>query len=798
MSFSTAVKSYTARVPASTDWEEVTATLSDTTATAYVNNENGDPVTSTSAVELFYGTSLITVVAYTQDGTAIQIDTIKITKAAANLSTNAILTSIATTPGTTLTEGAGQGYKNYTTNVANSISSIQITPTAQDSTATIKINGAAILSGALSQPISLNAGANIIDIEVTAQDGATVKSYIITVSRAPSSNAAISVIKLTPKTTLTVVSGPGNANYTTPVPFSESSLTITPTAQDANATIKVNGVAVASGAASQSIPLSVGDNVITIIATAQDGATTRSYIITATRAGASVATLQSLATSNGALSPVFAAATTLYSTIVPNATSSVKITPAATDVNATITVNGAAVISGAASASIPLNVGSNAITTVVTAQDGTTTKTYTITVTRAAAGLSTNAVISVIKLTPKTALTVVSGPGSANYTTPVPFSESSLTITPTAQDANTTIKVNGVAVASGAASQNIPLSVGNNVITIVATAQDGATTRNYIITATRAGAAVATLANLTLSSGTLSPAFASATTGYSATAPNATSSVKITPVATDANATIKVNGATVLSGAASAGVPLNVGSNAITTVVTAQDGTTTKTYTVTVTRAASTNAVLIGIKATPSTTLTLVTGADYRDYTTTVPNTETSVKITATTQDATATIKVNGVPVASGIVSAAIPLNVGANVINTVVTAQDGITTKTYSIKFTRQPPAGFVMKEETAEQPIVADVLTVHQNVSPNGDGNSDVLVIDGIAAHPDNKLQIMSRNGVLVYETKGYDNTNNAFDGHSSISGKLQQAGTYMYSLEYKDGDGTKHKTGFIVLKY
>jgi gliding motility-associated-like protein len=107
-------------------------------------------------------------------------------------------------------------------------------------------------------------------------------------------------------------------------------------------------------------------------------------------------------------------------------------------------------------------------------------------------------------------------------------------------------------------------------------------------------------------------------------------------------------------------------------------------------------------------------------------------------------------------------------------------------------------MKEETAEQPIVADVLTIHQNVSPNGDGNSDVLLIDGIAAHPDNKLQIMSRNGVLVYETKGYDNAVKVFDGHSSIDGKLQQAGTYMYSLEYKDGNETKHKTGFIVLKY
>ena len=52
-----------------------------------------------------------------------------------------------------------------------------------------------------------------------------------------------------------------------------------------------------------------------------------------------------------------------------------------------------------------------------------------------------------------------------------------------------------------------------------------------------------------------------------------------------ANATVKVNGATVTSGNASADIALAVGDNVITTVVTAQDGTTTKTYTLIVTRA---------------------------------------------------------------------------------------------------------------------------------------------------------------------------------------------------------------------
>jgi trimeric autotransporter adhesin len=369
---------------------------------------------------------------------------------------------------------------------------------------------------------------------------------------------------------------------------------------------------------------------------------------------------------------------------------------------------------------------------------------------------------------------------------------------PTSQSTTATIKVNGVTVASGTASAAIPLSVGDNVVNTVVTAQDGVTIKTYSIKFTRQVSVNANLAGLKLSSGTLAPVFAAGTISYTATVTNATASITVTPTTSDAGATVKVNGTTVASGTASGALPLVVGPNTITTVVTAADGVTTKTYTVTVTRSASNNALLTQLKVNPVTTLTLVSGADYRDYTTTVPNTEASVQITPTVQDATASIKVNGVTVASGTASAAIPLSVGNNVVNTVVTAQDGVTTKTYSIKFTRMGSIAAIMKYDQQEQPITANSLTVHQNVSPNGDGNGDAFVIDGITAYPENKVQIMSRSGILVYEAKGYDNTTKAFDGHSSTNGKLQQAGTYFYSLEYKDGIEIKHKTGFIVLKY
>jgi len=95
-------------------------------------------------------------------------------------------------------------------------------------------------------------------------------------------------------------------------------------------------------------------------------------------------------------------------------------------------------------------------------------------------------------------------------------------------------------------------------------------------------------------------------------------------------------------------------------------------------------------------------------------------------------------------------------------------------------------------------DGIVVHQGLSPNGDGINDYLIIDGLTAYPNNKLTIMNRNGVKVFETKGYDNASKVFDGHSNINDTMQQAGTYFYSLEYQTKEGNKYKTGYIILKY
>ncbi len=86
------------------------------------------------------------------------------------------------------------------------------------------------------------------------------------------------------------------------------------------------------------------------------------------------------------------------------------------------------------------------------------------------------------------------------------------------------------------------------------------------------------LAGLTMSTGTLSPSFDTATLNYSAVVPLSTGSITITPTKAHFGASITVNGMPVTSGSPSGSITLNPGSNPMSVVVTAQDGVSTQTY----------------------------------------------------------------------------------------------------------------------------------------------------------------------------------------------------------------------------
>lgn len=112
---------------------------------------------------------------------------------------------------------------------------------------------------------------------------------------------------------------------------------------------------------------------------------------------------------------------------------------------------------------------------------------------------------------------------------------------------------------------------------------------------------VAALSGLTPGAGSLTPGFAPALTHYTVNLPNSTTSLTLTPSASDAAAGITVNGMALPSGTASAPIPLAEGDHPITVVVTARDGSASKTYTVLARRATTVNAVLSSATAVPVT-----------------------------------------------------------------------------------------------------------------------------------------------------------------------------------------------------
>ena len=94
------------------------------------------------------------------------------------------------------------------------------------------------------------------------------------------------------------------------------------------------------------------------------------------------ADLSDLTLSAGPLDQVFQANQTSYTATVGFLIATTTVTPTTDDPDATVTVNGQAVISATASDSIMLDEGLNTIKVIVTAEDGITTRTYTLDVTR--------------------------------------------------------------------------------------------------------------------------------------------------------------------------------------------------------------------------------------------------------------------------------------------------------------------------------------------------------------------------------------------------------------------------------
>ena len=671
--FASGTTSYTADVASSVTETTVTPTVNHSEASYVI--KLGGVTDADSVIPLAAGSNVITIEVTAEDTTTTTTYTVTVTRAAPP-SSDSTLKSLSLS-GTSF--GSFRSVTtSYSVNVANSVSETTVTPTVNHSGANyvVKLGGVTDPDGV----IPLGVGSNVITVEVTAEDGNTTQTYKVTVIRAepPSTDATLKGLTLSRVDFGTFSSA--TTSYTAQVANSVTETTVTPTVNDSGASyvIKLGGVTDADGVVS----LAVGANVITVVVTAEDDSTAKTYRVTVTRAEppSTDATLSAL-TLSGVNFGTFDSTTTSYSAQVANSVSQTTVTPVVNDSGASriIKLGGVTDSDGV----IPLGVGSNVITVEVTAEDDLTTRTYTVTVTRAEPP-STDATLKGLILSDVTFGTFSSS--TTSYTAQVANNVTQTTVTPTVNHsgANYVIKLGGTTDADG----TISLAVGNNIIAIEVTAEDGNTTRTYTVTVTRAESLTsekssdATLSTLILS-GIDFGIFDSTTISYSAQVANSVSQTPVTPTVNDSGASyiIKLGGVTDADGI----VPLAMGSNVITVEVTAEDRETTKTYTVTVTRSAppSADATLSALTLSGIDIGTFASGTTA--YTASVANgvSQTTVTPTLNHSGGSYVIKLGGVPDADGTVL----LAVDKNVITIEVTAEDTTATRTYNVTVTRAEP---------------------------------------------------------------------------------------------------------------
>ena len=284
--FDQTVTGYSVEVENEVETITVTPEAVDAKAAVTVNGVNAASGSDSTAIPLAAGTvTTITIIVTAPDETTKKTYTISAARLGdvPIISNNCLLSNMTLSHGT-ISDIFTPTSERIRAEVASSATSVKVTPTASNETASIKVNGTAVASGDESQAITLAIGKNWINIDVTASDGVSAKRYIIECVKLPdlSTNGFLSNIYLSTGS-LSPLFNRTTYSYTSEVASTVSSITMTPVAAGANETIKVNGIAVTSGSASGSIALSTGANTITVPTTSEDTKTELIYTVVITR-----------------------------------------------------------------------------------------------------------------------------------------------------------------------------------------------------------------------------------------------------------------------------------------------------------------------------------------------------------------------------------------------------------------------------------------------------------------------------------------------------------------------------------
>ena len=691
-SFDKDTLTYNVTVPSDVDKATITAELADDRAS----------LTGTGEQNLTYGENSFPVKVTAEDGTE-KTYTVNITRTKKDIATLSDLK----VDGTTVPGFDPDTLVYNLPDVNNDKTSVNITYTTTDEDATIDGIGTQ----------NLSVGDNALKVTVTAQNGTTKKEYTINIRR-KNDDRSLSSLTVTsdPQGTISPAFDPETTEYTFSVGPDVTSVTVNADPADDNATVAGTGTY---------NPRT--DGPVEVIVTSENG-NTKVYTITFDVAKSTNADLSNLGVTGYTISPSFDKDTLTYNVTVPSDVDKATITAELADDRGSLTGDGEQ----------NLSYGENSFPVVVTAEDGTTTKTYTVNITREK---KTDAKLSDLKVDG----TSVPGFDPETYTYNLPDvanDKTKVNITYTKSDSDAEV--------TGDGEQN--LSVGDNALEVVVTAQDGTTKKTYTINIRRKNDN-RSLSSLTVTSdpqGTLSPAFDPETTEYTYVAdPDETEITVSATVPDGSNATISGEGTY---------DPRTT--DKVEVVVTAEDGTE-KTYTINLELAKSTNADLSSLGVTGY-TISPAFDKDTLDYTLTVPANVDKATITAELADDRATLTGTGEK----------DINYGSNPFEVKVTAEDGTTEKTYKVTITREKKTDATLSD-----------IKVNGVSIPGFDPDTTEYTIDPVNSDVDS---------ILIEATLN--------DSDATLTGtgtKTVQTGDNSFDIIVTAQDGTTEKTYTVNVK-
>jgi hypothetical protein len=468
---------------------------------------------------------------------------------------------------------------------------------------------------------------------------------------------------------------PDVGNYVVSVGGSVTAILLTATVADSRASLKINNQPAISGQPFGPIPVQAGLNPpITLLLDAPGISKTYTIVVTQ---GVN-ADLKSLVVSAGGLAPAFDPQVISYTVTTGPTTDATTVTAATSDVSSTLTVNGRPTGSGQPSESIPLGPGATTISIVVTSSQGQQ-KSYSVLISRGATTDLADLQTSAGDLAP------VFDPRQTTYTVSAASSIGTATITATAADRTATIQINGQPAVTGQPFGPIPLADGPNTFAINVSLPS-IPGKVYTVTITRQPlSANAELSNLSVSSGTLTPAFSPGGRNYVVNVDTTVESLTVTATAQQGTSNVSINNQSLGSGGTSSPIPLAIGNNTVTVLVTAPSGATA-IYAISINRApqGTGNVNLQGLTVSPG-TLSPPFNSNTEGYSVAVENTVATVSVTAIKQEFSTLMTVNGQVVASG-QPIVVPVAVGPNTIAIVLTAPAG-NTRQYMVTVTRAAP---------------------------------------------------------------------------------------------------------------